>query len=240
VIEMKIMFRALCVAVFLVGLLAFTQAQNSKQAEINSNADNDIEPAQSCIVKSIQYRINQDGSRQIMSRYTTYLKANGEFRQVAYGPNGPKDDNPLSKYYNEDIIYAGLSDGAYRKLPGSNTIEYISSRADEKKLRYFRSHKYFLGNKEFVRTDTVAGLKVYLMRADYTNPESDIEWIETSYSPKIAFGALRSRIHFRDGSEVVSEALSVEFTEVPEDLNDDLKNLPISNLEEKMQKQRQN
>ena len=58
--------------------------------------------------------------------------------------------------------------------------------------------------------------------------------MEDSYSPKIGIGSLRAIVHFRDGSEVRSEAVSVEFTEVPEDLNDDLKELPIKNIEEKM------
>ncbi|HVG17822.1 MAG TPA: hypothetical protein VNI02_02130 [Blastocatellia bacterium] len=38
---------------------------------------------------------------------------------------------------------------------------------------------------------------------------------------------LRSVTHFRDGSEIGMEAKKVEFKDVPENLNDDLKALPI-------------
>lgn len=38
-------------------------------------------------------------------------------------------------------------------------------------------------------------------------------------------------MHFRDGSEIRHEAISVEFKELPEDLNDDLRNLPIKQKE---------
>lgn len=239
VIDMKMIFRALCAAVFLVGLLVFTQAQNSKQTE-TSNNDDEVEPARSSVVRMIQYRINPDESRKIMSRYTAYLRANGEFRQVDYGPNGPRDNNLLSKYSNEYFITAGLPDGVYVKGRGVDTLTYVSGRGTEQMFQAFRSHKYFRTDKGLVRTETIAGLKVYVLRTEYSNTEGEIEWIEKSYSPKIGLGALRSIIHFRDGSEVRSEALSVEFTELPEDLNDDLKNLPISNIDEKMQKQPQN
>lgn len=236
---MKNMARALCVAIFLIGLLVFSQAQQSNQAEIGTKANNIIESAQPCVVKLIQYRINQDGSKKILTQYTTYSKANGEFRQVAHGPNGPKPDNPLSKYSNELTIFAGLSDGAYMKEAGSNALTYQSSLPDEKMLEFFRSPKSLRDHREFVRTDKVAGLEVYVLRAEIDNSASPVEWIEDSYSPKTGFGTLRKIIHFRDGTEVRSEAVSVEFKEVPEDLNDDLKNLPIKNIEEKIQKQRQ-
>ncbi len=244
---MKHVARAFCAAVFLVGLLVFSQAQNTKQAnsagnDFNDVEYNDVEPARSFIAKCIQYRVNPDGSKQIMSRYTTYHKANGEFRQVSYGPDGPKSDNLLSKYSNDAYIIAGLADGVYIKGRGTNALFYMSGRAksDDQMSKDFRSSKYYMNNRDLVRTDTIAGLKVYVLRQAIANPESNIEWMENSYSPKMGFSGLRGIIHFRDGSEVISEVLSLEFTEVPEDMNDDLKGLPISNLEEKIRKQSQN
>ncbi|MGA9769654.1 MAG: hypothetical protein WBV94_11480 [Blastocatellia bacterium] len=237
---MKNLARAVCAAVFLVGLLVFSQAQNTKQAASVNNDFDDIEPALSYIMKSIQYRVNRDGSKQVMTHYTTYHKANGEFRKISYGPTGPKNNNLMSKYSNDTIIYVGLADGVYVRGYGLNTLFYMGLPADKQQENYFRSHKYYINNRDFVRTDTVAELKVYALRQEVSEPESEIEWVEDSYSPKIRLNSLRSIMHFRDGSEVISEVLSVQFTEVPDDLNDDLKNLQISNMEEKMQKQRQN
>ena len=244
---MKHVARAFCAAVFLVGLLVFSQAQDSKQPDSADNGFNDVEfndvePARSCIVKAIQYRVNPDGSKQIMSRFTTYERANGEYRLVSYGPDGPRSDNPMYKYSNETVIDAGWDGEVYAKGRGMNALFYIGARTkiDEPKSKYFRSRKYYMNVPSLVRTDTIAGLKVYVLRQKIPNPESNIEWIEASHSPEMGLNSLRVITHFRDGSEIISEALSVEFTEVPEDLNDDLKGLPISNLEEKIRKQSQN
>ena len=239
---MKHVARAFCAAVFLVGLLVFSQAQDSKQADSADNDLSDVEPARSYIQKSIQYRVNPDGSKQIMARFTVYVKANGEFRRVSYGPNGPRSDNPLYKYSNDVVINAGWEGEIYAKGIGLNSLIYIGAGAkiDDQMSKYFRSEKYYMNNRELVRTDTIARLKVYVLRSKVDNPETNIEWSERSYSPKIGTGSIRAITHFRDGSEVISEALSVEFTGVPEDLNDDLKALPISNMEEKIRKQSQN
>jgi hypothetical protein len=236
---MKNIARALCIAVFLVGLMVFSLAQSNNQAQTSSKGD-EVEPARSFVVKMIQYRVKPDGSKEMLSRYTVYEKANGEGRRISYGPSGPKPDNPLSKNSNELTIDAILSDGFYSKAAGSNTLTYISGKTDEKTLEYFRSHKYLRDVRSFVRMDKVLGLEVYVLREEITMPVREIEWIEYSYSPKMELIAPRRVIHYLDGSEVIAEAVSIEFKDVPEDLNDDLKDLPINNLEEKLQKQRQN
>ena len=123
---MKNIARALCVAIFLIGLMIFTLAQSSNQAQSNNYVADDIEPAQSYVEKVIQYRINRDGSKKIVSMCTIYQKANGESRIVFHGPNGPRSDNPLSKYSNESFIRAVLPDGHYSKPIGSNTLTYES------------------------------------------------------------------------------------------------------------------
>ena len=236
---MKNIARALCAAIFLVGLLVFSLAQNSDQADTTSNLGDVVEPARPFVTKTVQYRIGPNGFRRIMTQGTRYQKTNGEYRYIAYGPDGPKGNNLLSKYSDELVITAALSDGVYTKGVGSSTLTYMSPRADERKMEFFRSHKLLRNNREFVRTDEVSGLNVYVMRAEIKDPAAEIEWIETSYSPRTGVAPLRSIIHFRDGSEVRSEAVSVEFKEVPEDLNDDIKDLPIQNIEEKIRKQRQ-
>ena len=236
---MKNIARVFCAAIFLVGLLVFSLAQNSDQADTSSNVGDVVESAQPYVMKIIQYRISQNGFRRMMNQGASYAKANGEYRYILYGPDGPKDDNLLSKDSDRLTIYAALSDGVYTKGVGSSTLTYESPRADDRAMEFFRSHKSLRNNRTFVRTDEVAGLKVYVMRTEIKDPAAEIEWIENSYSPKTGLVALRNIVHFRDGSEVRSEAVSVEFKEVPEDLNDDIRDLPIQNIEEKIRKQRQ-
>jgi hypothetical protein len=233
---MKNVTRALCVAVFLVGLLVFSKAQHTNQAENAAKGDDVIEPAQPYVMKLIRYRINQDGSKKILAQNIRYTRVNGEYRHIIYGPNGPKGDDPLSKHSNELTIFAGLTDGVYIKEAGSNVLTYSSPSADEKMSEHFRSHKALRNQRDFVRTDKVAGLEVYVLRNEISDPASPIEWVEDSYSPKTGYAALQSVVHFHDGSEIRTEALSVEFKEVPEDLNDDLKHLLVKKIEEKKDK----
>jgi hypothetical protein len=227
---MKNVARTICAAVFFVGLLIFSQAQIN-----NSNNDDktDIEPARPYVIKYIHYRISPDASKKITGQSTAYVKANGESRSIFYGPDGPKGDNPLSKYSNESTIYAVLGDGLYAKEAGSNVLTYSSPSADKKMLEHFRSHEVLKNQRDFVRIDKVAGLKVYVQRHEMKDPTNPMEWVENSYSPRTGWGALRGVVHFRDGSEIWTEAVSVEFKEVPEDLNDDLKDLPVKNIEDK-------
>jgi hypothetical protein len=235
---MKNIFRALCVVVFVVALLAFSLAKNSNQAQVSTDP-NDLEPARPYVIKIVQYRINKNGSKSVMSQSIRYTKANSDYRQITYRADGPTDDDPLCKYTNRLIICAALSDGIYTKGVGSNTLIYESARTDKQVLEFYRFPYCLRNNPNFVRTDKIAGLDVYVLRHEIKDPASHEEWIEESYSPKTGDIWLRMIIHFRDGLEVMSEAVSIEFKEVPEDLNDDLKDLPISNIEEKIRKQSQ-
>ena len=55
-------------------------------------------------------------------------------------PDGPKDDNLLSKDSDKLTIYAALSDCVYAKGVGSSTLTYESPRADDRAMEFFRSH----------------------------------------------------------------------------------------------------
>ncbi|MEK6301743.1 MAG: hypothetical protein AABO41_13615 [Acidobacteriota bacterium] len=224
---MKTVFRVLCTVVFLVGLLVFSLAQANQHTQTGSTAPDDLEPSQPFVVSMVQYRVGQDGTRTVMTRSTIYLKADGESRNVCSGADGRL------------TIYATLHDGVYTKAAGSNSLTYVSPRATEEMSWFYRSAKSLRNNPNYARTEGIVGLKAYVQRHVIDNPESNIEWIEDSYSPRTGRCGLRMRLHFRDGTEVLQEAEQVEFEEVPNNLNADLKDLQISNLEEKRRKQSQ-
>lgn len=216
---MKNMFRATCVAVFLIGLLVFSLPKTSSYEQFSSHSADDIEPAQSFAMTIVQYRVGPDGARTVLTRSTIHQKANGESRNVCSGADG------------RVTIYATLADGVYTKAGDSSTLTYESPRRAKETFEFYRSPKSLRSAPNLVRTDKVAGLEVYVLRQEIANADSQIKWVEQSYSPKAGVTWLRMVVHFRDGSEVTSEATQVDFVEVPDDLNDDLKDLPISNRE---------
>jgi hypothetical protein len=100
---------------------------------------------------------------------------------------------------------------------------------------YFRSHSYLRSVSTFLRTDEVAGVRVYVLRTNFSDPANPQEWVEESFSPKIGVVPLRTVMRFRDGSEFRKEAIRVRFEPVPDNLNDDLKSLPVQPKENKNQ-----
>jgi hypothetical protein len=231
VVVMKYTLRASCVAVFVVGLLALSQAQDSINLQTNT------EPAQPYVVTYVQYENSPQGNVKVTGRQTRYVKANGEWRLELYGPKG-KD--PLSKDSRETPVYAGGPDEVSAKGAGSTFRRYVSPPANQQMIDLFRSHNYLRHDREFVRTDVVAGLVVYVLRAVVTDSADAQEWIEQSYSPKTGYIPLRTVIHMRNGTEVRVEAESVEFKEVLEDLNDDMRALPMREKENKSPEKKDN
>lgn len=169
------------------------------------------------------YRINADGSRTDLRDRIVYAKANGEQRVTPFEPNNATGSNPPSP------VIARTEEGLFVTSPGISERKLLSSTAVPQLMQEcFRSARCLSANKRFVRTEELAGLQVYVYR-DNMPPSNGREWIEQSYSPKTGFLELRKVSHFRDGTEDVLEARSVEFKDVPDDLNDDIKAMPIKN-----------
>lgn len=236
----KNLWRGLSVAVFLTGLILFPQVHErivssqvrteSAQAPDKKVYLNDIEPAVSFVANYVDSRVDPTGKVTVVGSRTRYVKASGEWREVIRHQSNP--DAPPRQ--SEQVkVYGGTPDGVYEKQNDLASRRYVSDSADQQMLQSFRSSTYLLNNPEFVRVDQVAGLVVYVQRTEVKGPASQGQWFEKSYSPKTGLNPLRTIIHLSDGSEIKHEAVSVEFTEVPETLNDDLKSLPIKQKEEK-------
>ncbi|MEK6325554.1 MAG: hypothetical protein AABN33_28260 [Acidobacteriota bacterium] len=207
---MKKVWNALCVAVFVVGLVTFAQTPGD-----------DAEPARSFTVVMAHFRINADGSKTNLRDRIVYAKANGEQRQTLYDPNDGRGST------RQSTVVARTEEGLFVTAPGLTERKLLSTTAVPQRMQEcFRSARCLSANPRFVRTEELAGLQVYVYR-DNVPPPNGMEWIEQSYSPKTGFLALHRVSHFRDGSEDVLKATSVEFKDVPDDLNDDIKTMPI-------------
>jgi hypothetical protein len=233
---MKRIWRGVSLAIFLAGVISFAQVRGDRQvqqkpteAQPQDTEVNDVEPAQSFILDSVQTRIDANGIETVTGRTTRYVKENGEWRLGPYGFRpGDQSDNKNSG------VYAQTSEGVYARAKDSDSLRSVSPPAPKEMKDYFRSHSYLRSVSTFVRTDEVAGVKVYVLRTNFTDPNLQ-EWVEESFSPKTGFVPLRTVMRFRDGSEFRLEAIRVRFEPVPDNLNDDLKSLPVQPKENKNQ-----
>ena len=211
---MKRMWGALCLATFVIGLVAFSQTQRD-----------DIEPARSFVVVTAHFRINADGSRTDLGSRMLHAKTNGELRQSKHDANNATDPNKQSP------AVARTEEGVFSTAPGASDRKLISTTAVPLEMQEcFRSNKCLNAAPTLVRTEELAGLRVYVLHDNIPAPHP-MEWIEQSYSPKTGYLALRTIRHMRDGSEDILEATSVEFKDVPDELNDDIKACQSENRE---------
>lgn len=214
---MKNAYRVACLAIFVAGLVVYSHTANKRDSqaavqEIQPYAD--AEPARSHVVTYVHSEVAPDGSVRVVGTRIRYVKANGEFKSIMRG----SDDK-------EPIIYSGLSDDTYLK-PGNSPERTLLTPSPQNALdvlgNAFRSAAFLRNHKTFVRMDEVAGLEVFVLRA-----ERGGDWMETSYSPKTGTTPLRSIDAFSDGSKVIIEATKVQFVDVPDDLNGDMEALPV-------------
>lgn len=231
--KMKSIWRGLSLAVFIIGVISFSQVRNDLRAQDqrtqgNPNEPDLIEPPRSFRVEYIDVWITPNGQKTITGRRTRYVNANGEWRLV---PTPKKNSSDISSaspdHKHSPPLLAGGPTGVYSKEEGTDSVRYVSPSADAKMLEFFRSHRSLRNHQEFVRTDRVAGLNVYVLKAEMKDRSNPQEWVEESYSPVTGYHPLRRVTHFRDGSEMRNECVKVTFEDVSEKLNDDLKDLPI-------------
>lgn len=213
-------FRLVCVIVFIAGLVQLSSAYR------NQSNPNDTEPSLSFVVSYVESRITPDGTRINEAKRTRYVKANGEWKEIVQafkqGDSLTEDSSAINDAKGA-VVYAGLPEGVFAKPNNSDERKFVSPSPgpSDSLSQKFKSHGYLRNHKEFARTDELAGLKVYVLRT-----ATPYYWMELSYSPKTGLNSLRDIVHFNDGSEKRIEAIKVEFKEVPENLNEDLKALP--------------
>jgi len=216
--RMRNISRMICVAVFVFGVAFLFQAHLKASAgfvQTNQVDFSDTEPARSFVVNFVDSKVSSDGIVTQTGSTVRYVKANGEWRIELRGKN---DQSPTA-------IYGRTSDGVFAKE--KNGRRFVSSLDDSNIMQLYRSHNYLRNVRDFVRTDEVAGLKVYVFRTENTNTADPEEWLERSYSPVTGLTILKFVSHMRDGSEIRRDAVTVEFKDLPEDLNHDLKDVPI-------------
>jgi hypothetical protein len=211
------LFRGLCILVFTLGITIFSFAYT--QTPTN---DNDVEPALPFIATYIQSQVSPDGNVTFTSWRNRYVKADGEWRIVSHSF---KDTTSPQEAYDakSSPVFAGTPDGVVGKPANSDQIKQFSPATGQNDA--FRSHKYLKNHPGFNRVEELAGLQVYVLRQEFPDTSKNSpQWVEVSYSPKTGYTPLRTVNHLRDGSEIKIEVIKIDFREVPENLNEDIKN----------------
>jgi hypothetical protein len=215
---MKNIFRALCLIVFIIGIISFSLGWQKRQ--------NDTEPSRPYVAVFFEAHTTPDGKMTITGWRTKYVKANGEFKTVMHGPDAAiafaGDANAFSG--TSSPVYAKTSEGTFIKASDGEERKAMSPAAPDSTEKLFHSHSFLKNHGQFVRMDKVAGLDVYVMKS--VNNENPEYWFEYSVSPLTGRNPLRVVTHQPDGSLFILEAAKVEFKDLPDNLNDDIKSLP--------------
>lgn len=222
-------FRLFSLIVFVIGIVSFSRAW--QKGERNGEAD--VEPSRPFVAVSCLADYAPDGKKVITAWRTRYVKANGDFRVVMHG-----SDKAAAFAYDtagasgtSSSVLAGTAEGVYVKPFGFSERKSLGASSAEKSWdptvpemldKKFHSHSFLRNHPEFVRMDKVAGLDVYVLR---TAAERGY-WMEQSYSPLTGRTPLRVVMHQPDGNEYTIETVKVEFRDVPDNLNEDIKALP--------------
>jgi hypothetical protein len=230
---MKRAFRAFCLVVFLTGVLSFSAAWQK--------GNNDVEPSKPYVMVYVITLTAPDGSKEITSWRTRYVKANGEFKTMMFGPNkeaafaaAALTDGAAGAPGTSAQVMAGTNEGVYLKAAGSAERKTLGSSSTESAWdtsaparihQSYHSHSFLRNNPRFVRMDKCLGLDVYVLRTN-----ADGYWVEESYSPLTGRFPLRTVMHQLDGNqagyESTIETVQLDFRDVPDDLNNDIVSLP--------------
>jgi hypothetical protein len=221
---MKNLWRALCLAVFVTGAVSFSQTPAK-----DKDWRDEIMPAVPYVMITTHYRVSSDGAKTSTGDTIRHVNSNGEWRETRYVPSKNGSYNEQDDINKALAVFAGTQEGVFAKATGQAEKKFVSQwpSPDDQMQQCFRSPICLKKQLSFVRMDEVAGLPVYVLRTEMKDPAHPMEWVEQTYSPKTGLIPLRVVNHFRDGSEMGAEAVKVEFKDIPDNLNDDLKGLPV-------------
>jgi hypothetical protein len=215
---MRLFFRFGCIVAFLAGLVAFAQ---SRFGQVDK-----IEPAASYVAIKAHYTVNPDGTKTKPSYRIQLVNKLGEWRETYYDPANPTTGlENASKY----PVYGSSEKETFALASGASERKFISAPAPKEMQECFRSHKCLRAQSGFVRMEDIAGLQSYIFRITFESvgPDYPIEWEEIGHAAKTGLLPLRKVRHFKDGTEMIVDTISVEFKELPDKLNSDLESLPF-------------
>jgi hypothetical protein len=209
--------------VFVIGVVSFSLAWRKREA--------DVEPSRPFVAVYYVAHTTPDGNRTVTSWRTRYVKADGEFRVVIHGT-----DEAAAFAYDaagasgtSSSVLGGMNEGVFVKPSGSEGRVSLSSASAEKSWdasvpqrldKQFHSHAFLRNHPAFIRMDKYLGYDVYVMKT-----VADGYWVEESYSPVTGRFPLRSVMHQLDGNEFTTEVVKIDFRDVPDNLNDDMRSL---------------
>lgn len=126
-------------------------------------------------------------------------KGSGEYKLVKYYPT-----TGLTR------TLIATKDSVHEVKPDS--LQYVDKAWTDDMRRHFYSPKHLMSSAEFVREETVCGLKTLVLRG-----EGDGDWIEKHYALQMGATALKTVIFLGNGEYIVNEGINVQFRDVSDD-----------------------
>ena len=183
--------KIVAVLTFVVGLSLFINAMAKRPASPRSFVvtynQTEKDTNGKAVVKAIEVRVVKATGEQ---KYTTYKFVSGITRTTVSTLEDIYEIKPESLEY-------------YNSMEGWDRIDQA-----------FRSAIVHKSHPEFVREEQVAELNTYVHRVG--KPDSN-SWVETFYATETGATPLKTVIHNDSGSEIMIEAINIQFREVSDE-----------------------
>lgn len=167
-------------------------------------------PAKPFVVTYKVTRLNVGEQPVTEELQTEFVKPTGEWKVTRY-------------FLQENLatVRVGTKDAVYDI--GANSLNFVSLPRPADLHEHFRSAEFLKSHPAFTRMDNVAGFTAYVHHAS----DSSGFWVEMYYATETGITSLKTVMHDVDGSELVIEAINVQFRDAT-DLEINPPDLPVS------------
>ncbi|MEK6410389.1 MAG: hypothetical protein AABN34_25995 [Acidobacteriota bacterium] len=128
---------------------------------------------------------------------TRFVQAGGNWKQVRY-----------FLHDGGESLTEGAAQGVVLSV-GKNSLEFTGLASPAEQEQAFRSEAFHKSHPEFARMDSVVGLPTYVHLAERNGTR-----VETYFATETGRTPLKTVVRTSDGSQMVTEALSVQFRDV--------------------------
>jgi len=194
---LRSIYLAACVIIFIAGLTTYSVKSYQQSQAVRQLQYQDIEPARAYILTLHVIHVDAKGARKITAIDVQEVDAEGNWVVKRTFVGRPGEIRTEVKEHNFSRTDTRGNQITRTTPPAKDTELFRNTRSKE----FLRNHQNLQG------TETIAGLEVYKLRA----PEVEGEWLEQAFSPKTGYIPLKFIHHRADGTELVIEAVKVEF-----------------------------
>ncbi|MCY7391066.1 MAG: hypothetical protein LH647_06045 [Leptolyngbyaceae cyanobacterium CAN_BIN12] len=196
-IPLRSIYLAICTIVFLTGLTTYSvksyqQSQSSQQLQ-----EETPEPARAYVLTSLVAKVDANRIKTITAIHVQEVDAEGNWvvKRTFIGRAGEIRTEVSGQNYTRT------------DLRGNQITGTVPQAKDTEMFRKMRSETFLKNHPKLLGTETIAGLVAYRIKS----LDEDGRWVEQAFSPRTGYIPLRLIDHSADGTEIVIEAVKIEF-----------------------------